>query len=227
MFIITLVLLFLVIIVIGLFKSLRISEVLTAPGGILLVDPFINAKAIRESAQTLPTNLYMTYVKRTQIHSLWERVILRYEGYTRTSTTRFYASESDSNFTERDLTILGKELIPYMKHDIVKAAIVYENIDLPEEVSKPVVVFHPEKFRTGQDLQVGDEVLFIDDIEVDSPEDINFYLESFDIGDTVNVIVHRQNTTLEITVTIQELDRHGKATLGVYLKNHLFSRNYL
>ncbi|SDM14855.1 PDZ domain-containing secreted protein [Paenibacillus sp. OK060] len=219
MFIIYIFFLFVLIILWGLFKPLKVSEIWTAPGSILSVDPIINAKEIRESAQTHPTNLYMTYVKRTQINSWWERIVLGYYGYTRTSITRLYASESESDFTERDLTILGKELIPYMKHNIVKAALVHENIDLPEEISKPVVVFHPEKFKTGQDLKVGDEVLFIDDIEVDSPEDINFYLESFNIGDTVDVIVHRQRITLEIPVTIKELDRHGKATLGVYLKN--------
>lgn len=204
-----------------LLKPLKVPEVWTAPGSILSVDPIIDAKPIRESAQAHPTNLYMTYVKKTQINSVWEKIYLGSEGYTRTSVTKFYASasESTSDFTERDLTILDKELLPYMKHTIVKAAMVHEEIDLPEEISKPVVVFHPEKFKTGQDLKVGDEILFIDDIEVDSPEDINFYLENFKVGDTVNVIVHRDTSNVEIPVTIKELDRQGKATLGVYLKN--------
>ncbi|RRJ54955.1 PDZ domain-containing protein [Paenibacillus oralis] len=202
-----------------LVRPLRIPELWTAPGNIVSIDPLIDAKPIRKESRHITTNLYMTYVKETEVNSRWEKFTLGIEGFEKRAVLQSYASAANGDFTERDLNALGKALIPYMKHDIIKAAMVHENIDWPEQISKPIVIFHPEKFKTGRDLQVGDEVVALNGAEIDSADDINLLLKDKKVGDTVIVKVIRNQHKQEVPVTIKELDMRGKATLGVYMKN--------
>lgn len=198
---------------------LRIPELWTAPGNIVSIDHLINAGPISKESKHRTTNLYMTYVIETEVNSRWEKFTLGIEGFEKRAILKEYAPASDSDFTERDLNTLGKALIPYMKHDIIKAAMVHENIEWPEQISKPIVIFHPEKFKTGRDLHVGDEVVALNGAEVDSADDINLLLKDKIVGDTVTVTIIRNEQKQNIPVTIKELDIRGRATLGVYMKN--------
>lgn len=198
---------------------LRVPELWTAPGNIVAIDPFIYSEPLRKNSQYIKTNLFMTYVKETEVNSRWEKISLGFKGYEKRAILQSFSSCEDSDFTERDLDALGKALIPYMKHDIIKAAMVHENIDWPEEISKPIVIFHPEKFQTGKALLVGDEIIALNGSEIDSTDDINFLLKNNKVGDNVTVTVVRNHERKDITITIKEFDRRGQATLGVYLKN--------
>ncbi|MGV2887526.1 PDZ domain-containing protein [Paenibacillus taichungensis] len=202
-----------------LLRPLRIPELWTAPGNIVSIDPLINSEPLGQKGRSITTNLFMTFVKEAEVKSRWEKFTLGLEGYEKRAMLQSYASAADSDFTERDLNILGKALIPYMKHDIIKAAMVHEDIDWPEEISKPIVIFHPEKFKTGRDLLVGDEIIALDDSKIDSSDDINLLLKNNKVGDIVTVTVIRNHETKDIPITIKEVDRHGNATLGVYMKN--------
>lgn len=194
-------------------------ELWTAPGKIVSVDRLINSEPLRMKSNPVPTNLFMTYVKEAEVKSRWDKIYLGFEGYEKRVILHSYASETESDFTERDLNILGKALIPYMKHDIIKAVMVHENIEWFEEISKPIVVFHPEKFKTGLDLMVGDEIISLNGSDIQSIDDVSLLLKDKKVGDSISVTVTRGQKLLEVPITIKELDHKGQATLGVYLKN--------
>jgi len=199
---------------------LRLTEMWTAPGDIVRIDPMINSQPLKKhSDQSNQTNLYMTYVKETEIKSRWEKIYMSLLGYEKRAILQSFASAEESDFTERDLNGLGKVLIPYMKHDIIKAVMVHENIDWKEDISKPIVVYHPEKFKTGKDLMIGDEIVSLNGSEIESPEDVNVLLENSKVGDNVMVTVIRDQNKIDIPITIRELDQKGQATLGVFMKN--------
>lgn len=212
-----------IILMIGLWILLRPfpePEIWVAPGHLVSIDEYINAKPISKDAKNVPTNLYMTYVIETEIKNRSERISSYLEGYERSTHYSSDLSElSSSDFTKHDLDVLGKKLIPYMKHDIIKAAMTYLNIEWEESFTRPIVIYHPEKFQTGAPLQVGDEIIEINGEPVEAIEDIDILLEPFQVGDQVTVKVLRDGQPVEIPIVIKELDISGRATLGVYLKH--------
>lgn len=202
-------------------RPLASPETWIAPGHIVKIDDFINAEPISKVKNiSLKTNLHMTYVREVEVTTRWNRFALNLDGYElRNTNSHFSSSDTVTDFTKNDLNILGKKLVPFMKHDIIKAAMVYHKIEWEEKISRPIVIHHPEKFQTGVPLQVGDEIIELNGEPIESTDDIYFFLKSFHIGDTVTVKVQRKGNIIRIPIEIKEMDSSGRATLGVYLKH--------
>jgi PDZ domain-containing protein len=204
-----------------LLRPLPVSEIWIAPGHLVSIDGYIDAEPITKvKADPVPTNLYMTYVSEAEVKTRFDRITTNLDGYEKRSTfSSYFSYKSSGDFTKHDLNVLGNKLIPFMKHDIIKAAMAYKNIEWEETISRPIVIYHPEKFKTGAPLHVGDEIIEINGELVESTDDINFILEPFHVGDELSVKVVRDGNPIEIPIVIKELDSRGRATLGVYLKH--------
>jgi PDZ domain-containing protein len=202
-----------------LMRPLPYPELWVSPGKITSVDPHIDVTPLQPGVDKKETNLYMTFVKEAQIRSRWEKFSLGRKGFEKRAEVKSYSMPSASDFTERDLNQLGNALIPYMKHDIIKAAMVYKGIEWNEQITKPIVVYHPEKFKTGADLLEEDEILSINEDSIDSAEDVSSVLKKYGVGDTVQVLLKREGKEVVLPILLKELERSGSATLGVYLKN--------
>lgn len=202
-----------------LLKPFSPTETWVAPGHIVTIDGYINSEPITKvKSSTIHTNMHMTYVNIVQVKNRWGRMNL--DGYKmRNSFSQFSSIEVLGDFTKKDLNILGSKLIPFMKHDIIKAAMVHVGIEWEETFTRPIVIYHPENFQTGLPLMVGDEIIEVNGEVVESTEDIFFILRPNHLGDTVTIKVRRKNEMIVIPIEIKELDSKGNATLGVYLKH--------
>lgn len=195
-------------------------ETWVAPGHLVPIDGYIDSSPLDHKNNPHQTNFFMTYVREVDVKNRWSRIITHLHGYEKRSTVGSYSTSSkSSDFTKKDLDILGKKLVPFMKHDIIKAAMVYKGVDWEESISRPIVIHHPEKFHTGVDLRIGDEIVEVNGEAIESSDDVYFILKHFSVGQKVNVKVVRDDKLVEVPIIIQELDSSGQATLGVYLKH--------
>lgn len=218
--IINLFLFLLIIAILYFLRPLPNTESWISAGHIVRVDPYINAGPMTNQVNHTPTNIYMTYVNEVEVSTRWNRLTTNLHGYEKRDFSSSYSSQdSPKDFTKRDLNMLGKILLPFMKHDIIKAAMVYKQMDWEESISPPIVIYHPEKFKTGESFHIGDEIIEINGELIESVDDIYVILEPFDIGDKVNVKLNRGDDSLEFPIVIKELDARNRATLGVYLKH--------
>jgi PDZ domain-containing protein len=209
-----------------LLRPLPEPEAWVRPGHMVLVDGMVHANPITKmGANPVSTQFYMTYVKEIEVNTQLERLTSKWQGYEKSSFTLDTLNRNAGDFTKHDLDALGKLLIPYMKHDIIKAAMTYSNIDWEETFTRPIVIYHPEKFHTGAPFHVGDEIIEINGEEIVSAEDISILLESYQVGDRIPVKVIRNGQDLELPIEIKELNSQGRATLGVYLMHRFTFRD--
>lgn len=152
-----------------------------------------NLSYVRESRATIPTYL-LSYLFD------WERVSIK--------NIKIDENDSSKDMWKREKLYL-KEANDNAIINAYKLA--GENIKINKEVFQVLYVDNIAE----TDLEIGDEIISINNYEIKSIEDINLLTENKNIGDKIKIRVKRDNKEKECSANIIELD--GRKRIGIYM----------
>ncbi len=116
-----------------------------------------------------------------------------------------------------DLAIRDKLSLEIANQSAVKVA--YERAGKEFNINKEnlYIVYIDEYLKSTEKLKIGDQILYIDDIEVNKLEDLSNCIEKKSIGDYVNLTVKRNNDILKIDVLVQNVEENKSTGIGMYI----------
>ena len=114
---------------------------------------------------------------------------------------------SDSE-TEKDVNYRDKLYLDNANNNALISSFIAANKDYEVLNRNPIIIYVMDSVDTN--LKIGDEIISIDNIKVNSRDDILDYLESKEIGTKINIKVKNNN---------KEYDRYSKVTL--YENEHI------
>lgn len=128
-------------------------------------------------------------------------------------------SDYQINTTEslEDLAIRDKLSLEIANQSAVKVA--YERAGKEFKINKEklYIVYISEYLKSTDNLKVGDEILYIDDIEVSKFEDLSNCIEKKEVGDKVTLTLKRKDKIITTDVLVQNIDGSKSTGIGMYI----------
>lgn len=123
----------------------------------------------------------------------------------------------NDNETPKDIYRRDKIYLDTGNNSAVYNAFKYAKKDIEIVSNHPIVVYILED--SNNDLKIGDEVVSVNDHSISSIDDIALALDSYNIGDKVDIKVINNNKEYDRFAYIMELD--GRKLLGISIQNKI------
>lgn len=174
-----------------------------APGGTINLSERINDDYNKKDGSL--NMLYVTQYKGNIVTVLLGKLLSSWDIYE-------ISNQQVSDETSKEIYIRNKVMLENSIQNATFVAHNYANIDIFIKTRKNIVI------ATTKDngIEIGDIILSVDNQEIENINDLKKYIETKNIGDTINILIQRNNKEKNIKIEIEEDKVIGIATITNY-----------
>ncbi|TVX85603.1 hypothetical protein [Paenibacillus agilis] len=186
------------------------SRTYIGPGGIISVDEMLDSSMF--TSKKVPSNFNIVYNKSYISSKKISDIINAIKGY------ELEAAQYEFDLSPEDQRKISRNILPYMKQEILHSVFSYLDMDVPRTLKSPVVILVPEMKEVSVFLE-GDHLISIDEYPIDIVSDIPGALREKQIGEIIEVKLLREGETMILKSRLIP-GSDGQPSIGIMLANN-------